>query len=239
MSEPSRFVRVSRRIAFLAKKTTKKYKKGKQVSVAYAKRYPRLVKKIQVMLIEQRKVQYDPVLKHQTYGGWTIVAKQRLTHYEIILKLKSLKSRMVADQLARHKVYSSIWENDRGIVRITVNGASGGRRIKAVTHIGYMKRLWKEKHNGYEAFKDYLLNKILGMLRRRGLRLSNAKESLKRIAVLRRWRNQALDNLDHLPDWMKKDELSKVKSLTKLIQKQKTSKQITGGTIRIEKLISM
>lgn len=239
MPEPSKLVRVQRKVAYLAKKTTSRYKKGKQVSLAYARRYPKLVKRVQYLFMQQRRVIFDPIKKRQTYGGWMTTAREQLTHYEHILDLAQLTDRRISTTFAHNRIYSQIWENNRGIIRITINGHTQGRRIKEVVHIGYMKRLWQQKHNGYEKFKEYLLNKVLQALRRRGLRLSNPKESRERLVALKHQLKVASQNLATVPDWMRQDQIKKVEGLARLIRSQKESQQIQGGTIKIEKLINM
>jgi len=237
--EPSKLIRIQRKVAYFAKKTTSRYKKGRQVSLAYAKRYPKLVKKAQFLFVEQRRVIYDPILQRQTYGAWHKTAQEKLTHYEHILDLASLSDRRISSAFSRYRIYSKIWENNRGIIRISINGHVKGRRVKEVIHIGYMKRLWSEKHNGYQKFKAYLLNKVLQALRRRGLRLSNPHESRERLVSLKRQLAIESQNLAKVPEWLQKDQAKKVEGIARLIRAQKDSKQVQGGTIKIEKLINM
>lgn len=238
MADPSKFVRVKRIAVFVAKQTTKRYRKGKQVSQSYAKRYPKLVRKLEYMIYEQRELKYDRELKHQTYGKWVQVAKERLTHYEAILPIKKLSDRRVSTVFARQKVYHNIWQNERGVIRVTVSGNFDGRRVKEIIHIGYLKRLWADKHNGYKKFKQDLLHKILNSLRRRRLRLSNPKESQMRIKELQKRLHTETHNLTVVPDWMVDQTQGKIKSLTRSIREQRRSHQLLGGTIRIEKLVS-
>lgn len=237
MSEPSQFVRVSRIAAYYSKKTTKKYTKGRRVSAAYAKRYPHLVRQVQFLQIEQRQQKFDPKTKKQTYGKWVISSRQRLNYYEQILDVKKFSERSVRQTLARQRVFSQIWENSQGSIRVTVNGHVDGRRVKEVIHIGYLKRLWEGKHNGYSKFKDDLVNQILRALRKRGLRLSNPKESLRRLRDLHKRLMIESDNLSKTPDWMQHKILSNIKAISKSIRLQKRSRQLLGGTIRIEKLV--
>lgn len=246
---------------YVAKKTTKQYRegqrvslsyverypqlvrqvgvqKGKKVSQAYAKRYPHLVRKLEYMIFEQRELKYDKQLKHQTYGKWVKTARERLTHYEAILPLTKMSDRRISTALARNKVYHNIWQNVRGVIRVTVSGLYDGRRVKEIIHIGYLKRLWYDKHNGYKQFKQDLLHKVLNSLRRRRLRLSNPKESKLRIKELQKKLDAASHNLSVVPDWMQEQQLRKIKSLTRSIREQRRSHQLLGGTIRIEKLVS-
>jgi len=235
--EPSQFVRVKRIAVFIAKKTTKKYKKGRKVSKVYAKRYPKLVAKAQYLQFEERQAKYDPILKHQVYKDWKVTAKERLTKYEHILNLNKFSNRSLQETFAKGRVYSKIWQNNRGSVRVTVNGMVEGRRVKEVLHIGYLKSLWAHKHNGYEKFKTFLVNKVLNALRRRGLRLSNTKESQKRLTDLRRRRGIIEDNLEVMPHWLRKEEGKKLNSVIKSIHSQRLTRQVTNATIRIEKLV--
>lgn len=221
----------------MAKKTTQKYRKGRRVSKAYAKRYPHLAKTAQYLQVEERPVQFDPVEKKQSYVKWTVTARQRLHYYEQIIDIKKLTDRRIATVFAKEKVYKNIWENERGSIRITINGRVGSRQVKEVLHLGYMRGMWEHKHNGYAQFKDYLLSKVLSSLRRRGLRLSNPKESLERIRDLQRKVFTESKNLSSLPEWMLEKKLKSIREMNKLIRQQKKSTQLIGGTIRIEKLI--
>lgn len=238
MADPSKYVRVKRIVEYAVKQTTKRYRKGKKVPAAYAKRYPHLVRKLEYMQYEQRELKYDRELKHQIYGKWVKTARERLTHYEAILPLTKMSDRRISTALARNKVYHNIWQNVRGVIRVTVSGNFDGRRIKEIIHIGYLKRLWADKHNGYKRFKEDILHKILNALRRRRLRLSNPKESRQRIKDLQSKLATASHNLTVVPDWMQDQQLRKIKSLTRSIREQRRSHQIIGGTIRIEKLVS-
>lgn len=239
MADPSKYVRVRRTAEFVAKQTTKRYRKGKRVSQAYAKRYPHLVRKIEYMLYERREMKYDKELKHQTYTSkWILDARERLTHYEAILPISKLSDRRISTVFARHRIYHAIWQNTRGVIRVTISGNFDGRRIKEIIHIGYLKRLWEDKHNGYKKFKQDLLHKILNSLRRRRLRLSNPKESQARIKELQKKLQTEAHNLGVVPDWLVEQTQRKIKSLTRSIREQRRSHQLTGGTIRIEKLVS-
>lgn len=238
MAEPSKYVRVRRLVKYQAKVTTRKYRKGKGVSETYAKRFPHLVNRIEYMQMEQRELKYDRVLKHQTYGRWVVTSRQRLRYYEAILDLTKMDDRRVATAFAKHKIYHSIWQNTQGVIRVTVNGRFDGRRVKEIIHIGYLKRLWEGKHNGYKLFKQDLLHKVLNSLRRRRLRLSNPKESRERIRMLQQKLQSATHDLGVVPDWLYDDTMKKIKSLTRAIREQRRSHQLLGGTIRIEKLVS-
>lgn len=235
----------AKRFPRLVKKTTtyrtqssvKVYKKGTKVSKEYAARYPSKVKSIEWVEIQERQIKFDPVLKKQTYGDWKVTSRERMHFYEKILPIKKVTNRSVSDLFSRYKVYNTIWQNSKGTIRITINGHVGGRRVKEVVHIGYLKSVWYNKHNGYSKFKAYLLHKVLEAMRRRKLRLSNPKESLERIRVLRHKLNDASNRLSHAPSFAYESTLSQVKETSKLIRLQKQSSQMQGVTIRIEKLV--
>lgn len=237
LGQPSQYIRVSRLAVYVAKKTSAKYRKGKRVSKEYAKRYPHLIKRIQYLQVEERPVKFDAIAKKQTYGDWKVTARQKLNYYEQIIDLKKMSDRRVATVFAREKVYKKIWDNERGSIRITVNGRVGDRRVKQVLHLGYIRSMWENKHNGYAQFKDYLLSKVLETLRKRGLRLSNPKESLERVRDLQRKVISETKNLSSQPDWVIDSKLKSIKAMNRLIVQQKKSAQLLGGTIRIEKLV--
>lgn len=228
---------VKKTTTYKTKSSVQVLRKGKKVPESYAKRFPHLVKQTEYIQIEERQPKFDPYLKRQTYGDWKITSKQKMNYYEQILKTKNLTSRSVADMFARNRVYNNIWQNDKGTIRITVNGMAEGRRIKEVVHVGYLKSVWYDKHNGYSKFKSYLLHKVLEALRRRKLRLSNPKEALERIKVLRGKLNEASTRLQSVPDFMYDSTMNQVKQISKLIRQTKQASQVTGATIRIEKLV--
>lgn len=228
---------VAKTTIYRTKPTVIIYKKGTKVTEAYAKRYPHLVKTTEYMQIEERQPKWDPILKRQTYGDWKVTSKQKMHFYEKILSVKQISTRSIAELFARNRVYNSIWQNDKGTLRMTVNGMVDGRRVKEVVHLGYLKSVWEHKHNGYSEFKDYLVHKVLEALRRRKLRLSNPKESLERIKNLRSKLGTALDKLDQTPAQFKDGAQNEVKELKKLIRLQKQSEQLNQATIRIEKLV--
>jgi hypothetical protein len=157
--------------------------------------------------------------------------------YEKILSVKQISTRSIAELFARNRVYNSIWQNDKGTLRMTVNGMVDGRRVKEVVHLGYLKSVWEHKHNGYSEFKDYLVHKVLEALRRRKLRLSNPKESMERIKTLRSKLSTAFEKLERTPVQFQESPKNEVKELKKLIRLQKQSAQVTHATIRIEKLV--
>lgn len=161
-----------------------------------------------------------------------------MNFYEQILPVKDLSDRHIRTVFAQNRIFSNIWANHKGMIRISVNGHVDGRRVKNVAHIGYLKSVWATKHNGYEQFKDYVVNKVLQSLRRANLRLSNPKESQARLVDLFKKRKDALYRLESAPSWKHGDITKELKEIQKLIKLQKQSRQIKGGMIRIEKLVS-
>lgn len=228
---------VKRTTTYSSKPITHTYRKGTKVTAKFAAKHPEYVQKQEWMVIEERQPQYDPYLKRQTYGDWKITSKQKMNFYEQILPVKSLSSRHVRSVFARNRVFSNIWQNHKGIIRMSVNGIAEGHRVKDVVHIGYLKSVWEHKHNGYEQFKDYVVNKVLQGLRRHHLRLSNPKESQGRIMDLRNKLKEAYQRLEKAPASKREHISSSIKELKKLLVQQKQTRQITGGTIRIEKLV--
>lgn len=177
----------------------------------------------------------------------------RLTKTEKILKLSSLDDRWVSKTLAKHRVYKSLVENWGGEIRITVNGHSQGRRIKEVIHLAYHRGHWglggprlpgetfsqwaKLNEEKYDRFKQWVLGSILSNLRRRGLRVSNPKESAGRIRTLNQ---KLLDIVDALkitkPGAVRGGLLEREVWAIDAIATQKKLKQLNGVTMRIEKL---
>lgn len=207
------------------------------VSAAFARHHRSQVKQIQYIQIEERQVVFDPVLRKQTYGDWRMTSRERLNYYERILSMKELTSRHIRSVLSANRIFSNIWQNHKGVIRVTVNGFVGGEHVKDVAHIGYLKSVWTGKHNGYSRFKDYVVNKILQSLRRHRLRVSNPEESKMRLVDLHRKLKDAYTRLDSAPSWNKATIEHSVKEIKKLIRQQKQTRQLTGGTIRIEKLV--
>lgn len=230
-------VRVSRLIIYRAKKTTKKYRKGQQVSQAYAKRYRKLVRREEWQTFAQQKVRWDPKTKTQTLGDWKVTSRVKLVKEEKILSLRQFTQGSVEQTFARQKVYQKLWENDRGDIRVTVNGMVEGKRVREVVHLGFLKSAWKHQHNGYEKFKRFLVGSVLSNLRQRGVRLSDPRHSQERIERLRQRLVTESAAMERLPDWLHGAQANKVKAIARDIQKQKRSRQLRGATIRIEKLV--
>jgi hypothetical protein len=139
--------------------------------------------------------------------------------------------------LANHRVFQKLWENNRGEMRFTISGWSEGRRIKEVIHAGFLKKSWEDQHNGKERFKEHIVGLILSNLRRRGLRLSNPKESAQRLTILPENGNlpehvRTRNSREKIGGWMER-----VRWATDSIRQQKRLKQLTRATIRIEKMV--
>jgi len=234
---PYQYVRYTRFIVYVAKKTTGKYRKGKRVSAKYAKRYPHLVKRQQWMRLENRPLKYDQKTKRQTMGDWTTVAKERLTMQEIILTLKKISDGRLDAVLARHQVYYKLWQNERGNIRITVNGHADGRRIREIIHLGFLRNEWAALHNGYEQFKNWIVASILANIRRRGLRLSNPQKSQQRIQGLKKKLTTETQMLAYLSTTEHYNQMQKIAAIGRSIRAQRASRQMQGITIRIEKLV--
>lgn len=177
----------------------------------------------------------------------------RLTRTEKILKLSSLDDRWVSKTLAKHRVYKSLVENWGGEIRVTVNGHSQGRRVKEVIHLAYHRGHWglgaqrepgqtfaqwaRLNEDKYDRFKQWVLGSILSNLRRRGLRVSNPKESAQRLRTLNQKRLDLVDALDGTkPGAARGGLLERMAWATDAIATQKKLKQLNGVTMRIEKL---
>ena len=177
----------------------------------------------------------------------------RLTKAEKILKLSSLDNRWVSKTLAKHRVYKSLVENWGGEIRITVNGHVKGRRVKEIIHLAYHRGHWglgaqrvpgqtfgewaKANEDKYERFKQWVLGSILSNLRRRGLRVSNPKESNQRLRTLNQKRMDLVEALDTAkPGAERGGLLERMTWATDAIATQKKLKQLNGVTMRIEKL---
>lgn len=229
---------VKKTTTYRTKPTSIVYKKGVKVPEGIAKRFPKHVKKTEWVEIAEREIKFDPVKKRQVYGAWRVQSREKMNFFEKILPLKSISTRSVSDLLARNKVYSNIWQNNKGVIRMTIEGIAHGRRIKEVVHIGYLKSMWYDMPNGYSRFKKYVVHKILRALGKRRLRISNSKESLERIVNLRRMLNDAKDRLDYATGSAQGSTRREIKGLTRLIREQKQTSQVTQATLRIEKLVN-
>jgi len=174
----------------------------------------------------------------------------RLTRVEKVMKATSFADRKVRDTLGRHRVFKTLWDDfitegdiqRRGAVRITVNGFLDGKRKKEIIHLPFHRQIWMEgfssEQRAYEGFKDWLVAAVLSNLRRRGLRLSNTHESNKRATQLKKDRDAEIQLLEFQEDAQKRaGTMERIAWKTKAIGVQKKLKQMTGGIIRIEKLV--
>lgn len=163
-----------------------------------------------------------------------IMTMAKLTTVETITKTVALHDRKIRQTLADQQVYKKIWANDRGHIRITLSGMAGGKRIKEIIHASYYKGSWE---GNYEGFKDWLVGMILSNVRRRGLRVSNPKESQWRINDLRKKLHGVMGLMQVESKAEKLGALAqRAKWLGQAIQRQKRSTQMRGVTLRIEKL---
>lgn len=234
---PGSSARVTSRIYYRAKKTTGTKRKGQLVTAKYAKRYPHLVKKEKWLYLHTLRAGMDKKTKQQT-TWWAITEKAKLVETEKIMPVTSFDDRRVWATLGKHRAFQKLWENDRGEMRITVSGTSEGRRIKEVIHAGFLKKAWEQRHNGKEKFKEHLVGLILSNLRRRGLRLSNPKESAGRIHDLSSKRQTYLNMAELETRKAKIDEhMERVRWATTSIKQQRRTKMLTKATIRIEKMV--
>lgn len=174
----------------------------------------------------------------------------RLTTVEKILPMKSFSDRKVRQTLAQQQVYKKMWDDfkvegdiqRRGAIRMTISGYAEGRRVKEIIHLGFHRQHWLEGYgrsaDAYEGFKDWLVGAVLSNLRRRGLRLSNPKESARRINDLSKNRQGMLSMMEMETKPEKRGGwLERIKWATDAIRQQKKSRQVTQATIKIEKLI--
>jgi hypothetical protein len=166
-----------------------------------------------------------------------IQQKVQLREEEKIIPAYSFEERSIRDTLYKYKVFPALWSNWGGTIRLTVNGWQGDRRIKEIIHLAYHKEHWEKQEQGYHRFRQWIVAAIASNLRRRGLRLSNPKESQGRIDGLR----QELNTLQRLTEYVPPERMgahvNQVKWKAEAIQKQKRTKQLTQATIRIEKLV--
>lgn len=188
-----------------------------------------------------------------TAGGplYRIQLKYKMTEVEKILPLSGFTNRHIRETFNQHGVFKDIWNNWGGIIRVVITGTipdqrqKGGRRIREIIHLGYHKEHWELTEggtrtrpvSGREMFRRWLVSSISSNLRRRGLRLSNPKESRGREFRLR----HELDALQGLTEFMKPSQMAghitQIKWKADAITKQRKTTQLRGATIRIEKLV--
>lgn len=175
-----------------------------------------------------------------------IQLKYKMTEVEHILPVTSFSDRDIRATFNKEEVFRNIWNNWGGIIRISVSGSvDDGRRVKEIIHLAYHKEHWesqergrgKRKLSGRELFRRWLVSSVSTNLRRRGLRLSNPKESQGRIFRL----HNELQALQGMTEFMKPSEMAghvnQIKWKADAIQKQRKTKQLRGATIRIQKLV--
>lgn len=159
----------------------------------------------------------------------------RLTTTEKILRLSGLADRKVRQTLANKRVYEKLWQNWGGEIRITVGGHVGGKKVKEIIHLAFQRGNWEGNKEG---FREWLTGAVLSNLRRRGWRVSNPRESARRIGLLGRNRSGMVQMLDFTKDPQKRAGLmERIEWATDAIRRQKASKQIRGATIKMEKLV--
>lgn len=158
----------------------------------------------------------------------------RLTKVEKIMRLSTLADRKIRQTFANKRVYQKLWENWGGEIRITVGGSVKGKKVKEIIHLAYQQGNWS---GNYEGFKEWLTGAVLSNLRRRGWRVSNPKESQRRIALLGRNRAGMVQMLDFTEDPQKRAGLlERIAWATEAIRRQKASQQMKGVTMKMEKL---
>lgn len=178
-----------------------------------------------------------------------IAYTSRLTRQETILRSSNVKGRHVRRTLADHRVFNSLYEDfetpgdaqRRGAVRVVVSGSVDGRRIRETIHLGFQKTVWEMRFRDHdkakEGFKDWLTGAILTNLRRRGLRVSDPKESVDRIRELTKNRAGMVEMLDFTKPKERGALIERIKWATDAIAKQKKSRQLRGATIKVDKLV--
>jgi hypothetical protein len=175
-----------------------------------------------------------------------IQLQHKMTAVEKILPLSGFTDRDIRATFNKQEVFRNIWNNWGGIIRVVVSGSiEDGRRVREIIHLGYHKEHWESqergrgarKVSGRELFRRWLISSVSTNLRRRGLRLSNPKESAQRIVRLR----SELNALQGMTEFMKPSEMAghvtQIKWKADAIQKQMKTNQVRGATIRIEKLV--
>lgn len=196
----------------------------------------------------------QPNQKHQgiKIGGQyhRIQLQYKMTDVEKILPLSGFTNRHIRETFNKHGVFADIWNNWGGIIRMVISGSIddkqlGRRKIREIIHLGYHKEHWEltgggtrtRPVSGREMFRRWLVSSVSSNLRRRGLRLSNPKESQGREFKLR----QELDALQGMTEFMKPSQMGghieQIRWKAEAIKKQRKTKQLRGATIRIEKLV--
>ncbi len=182
---------------------------------------------------------------------YRIQLQYKMVEVEKILPLTGFTNRHIRETFNKHEVFRDIWHNWGGIIRMVISGwvpdsrQPGGRRIREIIHLGYHQEHWNLTEggtrarpvSGREMFRRWLVSAVSTNLKRRGLRLSNNKESAERVGRLRK----ELGALQGLTEFQKPSEMAghmtKIKWKVEAIRQQLKSKQVFGVTIRIEKLV--
>jgi hypothetical protein len=178
-----------------------------------------------------------------------IQLQHKMTEVEKILPLSSFSERHIRDTFNKQEVFRNLWANWGGIIRIVVSGTvDDGRRVKEIIHLGYHKEHWesqergrgKRKMSGRELFRRWLVSSVATNLRRRGLRLSNPKESQERITRLRQDLMKLQGQTEYVgymhPEKMG-GHVQQIIWKARAIKQQQRTKQLRGATLRIEKLV--
>lgn len=185
---------------------------------------------------------------------WHRIEQQyKMTETEKILPLSKFTDRDIRQTFNSTEVFRKIWDNWGGIIRVSVSGHIadehlGSRRVREVFHLGFHKEHWESMIagtrsrpvSGREMFRRWLISSVSTNLRRRGLRLSNPKESQQRITRLRQDLMRLQAQTEYM-GYMKPEKMgAHVQQMlwkSQAINKQKKTKQLQGATIRIEKLV--
>lgn len=223
----------------------------------YLKRYHRRAKREQWLFTTDgepatRKVPGQKYMRLVPDGPlYRIQLAYKMTQVEKILPLSGFTNRHIRETFNKQDVFRNIWDNWGGIVRIIVSGSIpdkvlGSRRVREIIHLGYHKEHWelqtyqhgsRRRITGRERFRRWLVSSVSSNLRRRGLRLSNPKESQGREFRLR----QELDALQGLTEFVHPAKMGghiqQIKWKALAIKQQRKTKQLKGATIRIEKLV--
>lgn len=194
---------------------------------------------------------------YMSEGQWKLAKKKagridytaRLTRQEAILKPSSLKQRHIRRTLGQHRVFNTLYEDfqtpgdiqRRGAIRVSIGGVVDGRKIKEVIHLGFHRTVWqsgfRNEEEAKEGFKDWLTAAILINLRRRGLRVSDPKESAGRVHDLSKNRAGMVELLEFTKPEKRGALMEQIKWATDAMIKQKKSRQLRGVSIRVEKLV--
>lgn len=199
--------------------------------------HPRTGMRASKALIAKLKIKPTTFLYLKRSEDGSTIERVKVGQYESIFPVHGIIDRNLSETLSRFNVYHKIWSNIAGQIRISINGMQAGRRIKEVLHIPFFRRHWELKFHGRDDFKRYIKASILSALRKKGLRISNPKESRGRIHSLEQ-NKKGLESILYLERDQKKITRIKshIDSIQRAIRDQKKSKQLSRVTIKIEKL---